>query len=42
MRRVTVAVVLMLAVAVLIAPAVAGSDERYSYITVEDVTIHLV
>ena len=42
MRRVTVAVVLMLAVAALIAPAVAGSDERYSYITVEDVTIQLV
>lgn len=41
MRWVTVAVVLML-VAALIAPAVAGSDERYSYITVEDVTVQLV
>ena len=42
MRRVTVAVVLMLVVAALIVPAMAGSDERYSYITVEDVTIQLV
>ncbi len=37
-----VAAVLMLVVAALIAPAVAGSDERYSYITVEDVTIQLM
>lgn len=40
MRFVAVAVVLML-ITVLAAPALAVSDERYSYITVEDVTIQL-
>jgi len=41
MRWVTVGVVMML-VAALVTPAVAGNDGRYSYITVEDVTIRLV
>ena len=42
MRWVTVGVVLML-LSALIVPAVAeNDDEKYSYITVKDVTIHLV
>ncbi|MFW5638450.1 MAG: hypothetical protein ACOCG4_04215 [Methanoculleus sp.] len=41
MRWVTAGVVLML-IAVLAAPAAAGSDERYSYITVENVTVRLL
>lgn len=41
MRWVAVGVVLML-MAALVAPAAAGNDERYSYITVEDVTVRLI
>jgi hypothetical protein len=40
MKWVTVGLVLMLVFA-LVAPAVAAGEERYSYITVEDVTIRL-
>ncbi len=41
MRWVAAGVVLML-IAALVAPAAAGNDERYSYITVEDVTVRLI
>ena len=40
MKRLAVGMVLML-VALLIAPAVAAGEERYSYITVKDVTVRL-
>ena len=40
MKRLAVGMVLML-VALLIVPAVAASEERYSYITVKDVTVRL-
>ncbi len=40
MKRLAVGMVLMM-VALLIAPAVAAGEERYSYITVKDVTVRL-
>ena len=40
MKRLAVGMVLLL-VAALIAPAVAAGEERYSYITVKDVTVRL-
>lgn len=40
MKWVTVGLVLML-VSALVAPAVAAGEERYSYITVQDVTVRL-
>jgi hypothetical protein len=41
MKWTTVGIVLML-LCVLVAPAMAGSEERYSYITVKGVTVQLV
>lgn len=40
MKRLAVGMVLML-VALLVAPAAAAGEERYSYITVKDVTVRL-